>query len=43
MEGIMEGKMEGRIEVARKMKSKGLSPFEIAELTGLSENEINKL
>jgi predicted transcriptional regulator len=35
--------MEGRIEVARKMKSKGLSPFEIAELTGLSENEINKL
>ena len=38
-----EGKTEGKLEVAKKMKSKGLSPKDIAELTGLSENEIEKL
>ncbi|MFY7890370.1 MAG: hypothetical protein ACOVOW_15755 [Spirosomataceae bacterium] len=43
MEGKMEGKIEGKIEVARKMKLKGLSATDIAELTGLSESEINNL
>ena len=38
-----EGKMEGKIEVARKMKLKGLSATDIAELTGLSEGEVNNL
>lgn len=38
-----EGKIEGKIEVARKMKLKGLSATDIAELTGLSESEVNNL
>lgn len=42
-EGKMEGKIEGKIEVARKMKLKGLSATDIAELTGLSESEVNNL
>ena len=42
-EGRTEGKMEGKMEVARNMKSKGLPIRDISELTGLSENEINKL
>ena len=42
-EGKMEGKIEGKIEVARKMKLKGLSAADIAELTGLSESEVNNL
>lgn len=37
-----EGKTEGKLEVAKKMKLKGLSPKDIAELTGLSEDEIEK-
>ncbi len=43
LEGKMEGKMEGKVEVAKAMKLKGLSIRDIAELTGLPENEINKL
>ena len=31
----MEGKMEGKLEVALKMKQKGLPLKDIAELTGL--------
>ncbi len=38
-----EGKLEGKIEVAKKMKLKGLSLKDIAELTGLAESEIEKL
>jgi len=34
---------EGKLEVAKKMKLRGLSPKDIAELTGLSEPEIEKL
>ncbi len=37
-----EGKIEGKIEVAKKLKAKGLSTKEIAELTGLSEGAIEK-
>ena len=46
-EGEMKGKIEGRvernIEIAGKMKQKGLSIREIAEMAGLSEDEIHKL
>ena len=38
-----EGKIEGKIEVAKKMKLKGLSSSDISDLTGLSESEIDKL
>lgn len=38
-----EGKIEGKIEVAKSAKQMGLSTADISKLTGLSENEINKL
>lgn len=38
-----EGKIEGKIEVARKMKFKGVPSSDISDLTGLSEEEINNL
>ncbi|MEA5139223.1 Rpn family recombination-promoting nuclease/putative transposase [Arcicella rigui] len=38
-----EGKIEGKIEVARKMKLKGISSSDISDMTGLSEEEINDL
>ncbi|MEY3411456.1 MAG: hypothetical protein RIQ70_142, partial [Bacteroidota bacterium] len=42
-EGKLEGKMEEKLDVARKMKAKGLSINDIVDLTGLSINEINAL
>lgn len=46
-EGIAEGKaegiVEGKAEIARKMKAKGTAVEFIAEVTGLSEKEINEL
>ncbi len=41
-EGETKGKTEGKMEVARAMKAKGLGMALIAELTGLSEEEIMK-
>ena len=38
-----ESKKEGKIEVAKKMKNKKMPIEEIAELTGLSKEEIEKL
>jgi predicted transposase/invertase (TIGR01784 family) len=38
-----EGKIEGKIEVAKKMKRKGLASSDIAELTGLPQSEIDTL
>jgi predicted transposase/invertase (TIGR01784 family) len=38
-----EGKIEGKIEVAKNMKLKGLSSSDISDLTGLSETEIDGL
>ena len=38
-----EGKLEGKIEVAKSAKQMGLSIVDIIKLTGLSESEINKL
>lgn len=43
VEGKMEGKIEGKIEIAKQAKSMGLSVTDITKLTGLSEDEINKL
>ena len=46
-EGLAEGREEGEhsahIKIARKMKAKGKPLAEIAELTGLSEEEIERL
>jgi predicted transposase/invertase (TIGR01784 family) len=36
-----EGKIKGKIEVAKKMKLKGLSSSDIADLTGLTQSEID--
>ena len=41
--GIEEGREAGKKEVARKMKKMGISPEQIAEFTGLSQQEIEKL
>ena len=41
-EGKAEGITEGKIEVVRAMKAKGLEMSLITELTGLSEEEIMK-
>lgn len=38
-----EGKLEGKFEVAKSAKQMGLSTADIIKLTGLSENEIDKL
>ena len=40
MEGKMEGKMEEKIELAQNAYKKGLTISLIAELTGLTEEEI---
>jgi predicted transposase/invertase (TIGR01784 family) len=42
-EGVQEGFIKGKIETALKLKQKGMSIVEIAEVTGLSIEEIQKL
>ena len=42
-EGLKEGKKEKAIEIAKSMKSKGFDDKSIAEMTGLSEDEIGNL
>ncbi len=42
-EGKIEGRKEGKIEAAIKMLEKGLEVALIAEITGLTEQEINKI
>jgi|GEM_PF-3360837 len=42
-EGRAEGEAKGRAEVAGKMKAKGFGTGDIAEATGLSPEEIEKL
>jgi hypothetical protein len=42
-EGKMEGKIEGKIEVAKMAIKKGMTNNDIADLTGLSVDEIQKL
>ena len=41
--GVNKGKKENSYDIARKMKQKGLSVDMIAECTGLSNSEIQKL
>lgn len=41
--GVEKGKLEEKLEIALKMKSKGTAKEDIAELTGLSIDEIEKL
>ena len=41
--GVNKGKKENSYDIARKMKQKGLSVDMIAECTGLSNSEIEKL
>ena len=42
-EGEASGRAEREIEMARAMKNKGYSNDEISELTGLPEEDIEKL
>jgi len=42
-EGIALGEIKGVLQTARKMKAKGLNVALIAEMTGLSEAEIEGL
>ena len=42
-EGIKEGFKKGEIKVARNMKSFGMSPESIAQITGLSQEDIEAL
>jgi len=42
-EGEAKGRAEGAVEIARNMKKKGLDPVLIAEMTGLSLDEIERL
>lgn len=43
IEGKNEGKKENQKEIAKKMKVKNMQIDEIAELTGLAKEEIEKL
>ncbi|HPO50859.1 MAG TPA: hypothetical protein PLO89_11085, partial [Spirochaetota bacterium] len=47
VEGKIEGEKigieKGKIETAKKMKQKGFDPKTISDITGLTENEIEKL
>ncbi len=42
-EGKIEGKLEGKIEIAKKMLKKGSSVEDVAEMTELSIDEIEKI
>ncbi len=41
--GEIRGKHESRVEIARKLRSKGITTDEIAELTGLPAEELEKI
>ena len=41
--GRVEGRAEEKLDIARKMKSKGFTAADILEMTGLSEDEIKAL
>ena len=41
--GRNEGRAEEKLDIARKMKSKGFTAADISEMTGLSDEEINAL
>jgi len=39
-EGMEKGRKEEKLKIARKLHAKGMSKDEIAEMTGLSMNEV---
>ena len=41
--GEMSGKEKTKLEIAHRMKAEGFRASEIAEITGLTEDEIQKL
>jgi len=41
--GKVEGKAEGKLEIARSMKAKGYAVGDIADITGLTAQEIETL
>ena len=43
IKGKLEGERSGKLEIAKNMKQKGLSVKDIADFTGLTENEIAEL
>jgi predicted transposase/invertase (TIGR01784 family) len=43
VEGRVEGLLEARMETARKMKVKGFASTDIADITGLTKKEIDRL
>ncbi len=43
LEGRAEGRAEGRLSAARNLKKLGIAPDTIAQATGLSLEEIEKL
>lgn len=43
LKGELRGELKGKIEIAKKMKDKGFSFAAISDITGLSEEEIEKL
>jgi predicted transposase/invertase (TIGR01784 family) len=42
-EGKAEGRFEERVTILRRMKKTGMSIAEIAQITGLSEDEIKHM
>jgi predicted transposase YdaD len=38
----LKGKLENKLETARKMLEKGFSVLEIQDISGLSENELKE-
>lgn len=43
IEGRMEGRMEEKVNLAKKMKAKNMPLDDIIELTGLTQEELDKL
>ena len=42
-EGREEGREEGKLQIAVSLKSRGMDPAEIADITGLSIEDIEQL
>ena len=42
-QAVAEGRLEGRLEIARKLKENGFSIADIVRIAGLSPEEIDKL
>jgi predicted transposase/invertase (TIGR01784 family) len=43
LDGIQQGRQEGMLEIARKMKNRGIPANQIAELTDLSLEEDDRV